>query len=470
MEVKMIGLSIKEFIKTLKNIVVSSPSSILFVIAGFIFLIAMVINIKKKKSIGKTLYLIGWIFIVTFLITKYNSYLTTLLDNLINNVFMQILFPNLATYVIIIILSNIIYIKSALKKDKKNYEKIINTLFFIIIMFGMNYILEEIISDKVNIYDIDLYSNQKILVLVQSTTIVFVAWQIFLISKKIIKKLINISNNKVSKETTKKDDKIQEIKPKTINDDTNLHIDIAQNVNEMENNNGKLDISSTSLKDKTVNSVSQTSNNNDIFNNQKIISNPADNVPTNNQIPTTQKIPMPSTIQTSNSNESVNQIPTIQNIQLQNTIQNNNNTINNQSTPKRNIVTIPNTTINNQIPEVKTIPTPSTIPTTNNNIVLNKPIQTVQSIPLQNSISTPNNNAILNNQKPNVQSTPKRNIITPPNKVINNQIPTFQNSLTQNTIPAPTNNTVTNNQNTVNNTIKQPSLMPNPNIFNQKPK
>lgn len=197
----MIGLSIKEFINTLKNIIFSSPSSILFAVAGFIFLIAMVTNVRKKGSIGKTLYLIGWIFIVTFLVTKYNGYLTTLLDNLINNVFMQVFFPNLATYVIIIILSNIIYIKSALKKDKKNYEKIINTIFFVIIMFGMNYTLEEVISDNVNIYDVDLYSNQKILVLVQSTTIVFIVWQVFLISKKIITKLISLSNNKVEKDT-----------------------------------------------------------------------------------------------------------------------------------------------------------------------------------------------------------------------------------------------------------------------------
>lgn len=163
----------------------------------------MIINVKRKKTIGKTLYLIGWMFITLFLVTKYNSYLTTLLDNLINNIFMQVFFPSLATYVIIIIISNITYINSVLNKRRKTYEKIIDTIFFAIIMLGVGYTLEEIIKEKLNIYDLDIYSHQTILVLVETTTIIFVIWQLFLISKKIVKKLINLSNQKIEKEKEK---------------------------------------------------------------------------------------------------------------------------------------------------------------------------------------------------------------------------------------------------------------------------
>lgn len=183
----------------------------------------MIINVKRKKTIGKTLYLIGWMFITLFLVTKYNSYLTTLLDNLINNIFMQVFFPSLATYVIIIIISNITYINSVLNKRRKTYEKIIDTIFFAIIMLGVGYTLEEIIKEKLNIYNLDIYSHQTILVLVETTTIVFVIWQLFLISKKIVKKLINLSNQKIEKEKITNTDKIVEdnIPEKPVDNETN---------------------------------------------------------------------------------------------------------------------------------------------------------------------------------------------------------------------------------------------------------
>lgn len=219
----MFELSIKDFIKTLTNIFKSSPTSIIFIITGLIFAISMIITIKRKKTLGWPLYIIGWIFIIVFIAVKYNKYLLNLFDNLINNVFSQILFPNLGTYIIIIIISNIIYLYTALKKDKKTYEKIINSLFFILIMFLMIYILEQIIENKLNIYNIDIYKNQKILILVETTTILFVTWIIFLISKKIIKKLINLSNKKIENKSainkTQINNKMQNVQ-NTNNDQT----------------------------------------------------------------------------------------------------------------------------------------------------------------------------------------------------------------------------------------------------------
>lgn len=331
----MIGLSIKEFINTLKNIVFSSPSSILFAIAGFIFLIAMVTNVRKKKSIGKTLYLIGWIFIVTFLVTKYNNYLTTLLDNLINNVFIQVFFPNLATYVIIIILSNIIYINSALKKDKKNYEKIINTIFFVIVMFGMNYTLEEVIRDNVNIYDVDIYSNQKILVLVQSTTIVFIVWQVFLISKKIITKLISLSNNKVEKDIilNKNDDFIVSDYNKTQKVIQENDVNAYTSVSEITTNNSI--VQNPSIQNVNISYVNPTSNFDGNLENVQ-------NTNLNNSFSTNLNTP-----------NNVISSEHVQNLQTQNAFPKPNN-INVQSTSIQN--NIPNNQIVNQQPDKIPIP------------------------------------------------------------------------------------------------------------------
>ena len=267
----MANLSIKQFLNTLVKIVFSSPTSIIYIIVGVIFLISMITNIRKKKTIGKTLYLIGWMFIVVFLVTRYNSYLSTLLDNLINTVFTQIFFPNLATYVIIIILSNIIYIKSILNKKQKTYEKIINTIFFAIIMFNVSYTLDEIINEKLNIYDLNIYSNQKILVLVETTTVIFTLWQIFLLSKKIIKKLISISNQNIDNS-----------KEKITNNDIDKNVTDNQQVVKQE----------VSINQNTVNQMAITSNapkSNNLIQQNNVINN--ENSAINPQTPKIDTIP-----------------------------------------------------------------------------------------------------------------------------------------------------------------------------------
>ena len=139
------------FIEILLDVISNSPSSVLFIILGIIFASAMIINIKNKKKIGKLVSILGWIFIVLFIIIRYSSYLNKLFDNLINNIFMQIFFPNLATYVIIIIITNFIFLYSIIKKTS-NLSKVINVIFFTVIMVFMLYTLEQIITNNINIY------------------------------------------------------------------------------------------------------------------------------------------------------------------------------------------------------------------------------------------------------------------------------------------------------------------------------
>ena len=197
----MIEFSFGNFITTLINIITDSPTSILFIILGIIFTVAMIINVKKNKTIGKTLFIIGWIFIILFIIIKYNGYISKLFDNLINNVFMQIFFPNLATYIIIIIITNIIFLKTILNKKTKPSSKIVNSLAFSLIMVLMVYTLDLIIENKINIYEkSQLYTNKQVLTLIEATTIIFTFWIIIILSKKLIIKLINKSNEKIIKE------------------------------------------------------------------------------------------------------------------------------------------------------------------------------------------------------------------------------------------------------------------------------
>ena len=194
----MIEVTINSFINTLIEAISSSPTSFVTLIAGIIFLIAMIISLRKHKNMGKTLFIIGWLFIILFIIFRYSDHLTTLFDNLINNVFMQIFFPNLATYVIIIAITNFIFLFTILKGNSKTSNKLINSLFFTVIMLLLILVLDVIIKNEINIYEkLTVYSNQTLLILIEATTIFFILWLIILGSKAIVSKLISKSDKKV---------------------------------------------------------------------------------------------------------------------------------------------------------------------------------------------------------------------------------------------------------------------------------
>ena len=205
------NFSITKLVSSLIDIIMESPSSFLFIVLGIIFSIAMIINMKKNKTIGKTLFLGGWVFIISFIIVKYNNFVSKILDNLINNIFMQIFFPNLASYTIIIIVTNVIFIRSILNKKSKTSNKIINSLFFIAIMVLMVFTIEVIAKNDINIYvRKQVYSNDSVITLIESTTLLFVLWMFILLSKSMLSKLIKKGSEKIQEEFEKKNNKVQD--------------------------------------------------------------------------------------------------------------------------------------------------------------------------------------------------------------------------------------------------------------------
>lgn len=195
----------KDFIQTLLDIISNSPSSVLFIIIGIVFATSMIINVKNKNKSKKLITVLGWLFVIFFIIIRYNLYLNQLFDNLINSIFIQIFFPNLATYIIIILTTNIIFLYSLLSKKIKNFNKIFNIIFFTMIMILMLYTLEQIISNDINIYQFkEVYSNNNILTLIQSTTLLFTLWIIIIINKIIINKLITKSIQNLNSDNKEK--------------------------------------------------------------------------------------------------------------------------------------------------------------------------------------------------------------------------------------------------------------------------
>lgn len=200
----MLNISVTKFINTLIDIITTSGASFLFIVLGIVFTIAMIINLKKHKTIGKTLYILGWIFIIVFIITKYISYISKIFDSLINTVFREIFFPSLSTYIIIVVITNIIFLITILNKKTKTSDRIINCAFFTAIMTVLIYTLDIISKNNINIYsNTELYSNQNILILIEAQTILFTVWILILLSKFTISFLIKKSSEKIKKEYSK---------------------------------------------------------------------------------------------------------------------------------------------------------------------------------------------------------------------------------------------------------------------------
>ncbi len=217
----------KDFIQTLLDIISNSPSSVLFILVGIVFATSMIINVKNKNKSKKLITVLGWLFVIFFIIIRYNSYLNQLFDNLINNIFIQIFFPNLATYIIIILTTNIIFLYSLLSKKIKNFNKIFNIIFFTMIMILMLYTLEQIISNHINIYQFkEVYSNNNILTLIQSTTLLFTLWIIIIINKIIINNLITKSIQNLNS-----DNKEQLVKNSAVQNENNTSKNNIQNSN-----------------------------------------------------------------------------------------------------------------------------------------------------------------------------------------------------------------------------------------------
>ena len=208
----MKGISLWEMIKTIANLVLSSPIFLISLIVGIILLIAMMISIKKTKKIGKTLTIVIYVFLIIFVLIYYNNYLYNLLDNLMNTIFTQIFFPNLAAYAVMLLTTLIILFYSIIKTNIPRYLRVINMLIPFIIIFLFVLTLDVIITSKINIYEpLTVYSDKNLLILIEFSMIIFVIWLIVLLSIKLIRRLIQKSNKKVMNDFLKVENKEDEI-------------------------------------------------------------------------------------------------------------------------------------------------------------------------------------------------------------------------------------------------------------------
>jgi len=168
---------------------VSLSSKLFLLVIAFIIFIGVVFYTTNKKNYKttRTIYLICMLFIVVFLIMSYYSSIGNLIDNLMNNIFILIYFPNLAVYVAALIITNIILLVSIFNYKVSKLIKNINITVYCI----LSYILALILS-LISKYNLDVFSNESVYqnknaqALIELSSVIFIVWILFLIVYKLI--------------------------------------------------------------------------------------------------------------------------------------------------------------------------------------------------------------------------------------------------------------------------------------------
>lgn len=197
----MIQMSLFEQLAYLVEMIVSSPLTIflLFIICGFVALLIAEIK-SKDKTISKIL-VYGFLTSTILVAFIYNKSILMLLDSFMDKVFETIFFPNIVTYVLILVFINALLITLLLKNKVKDVYKVITFIATVQIDFLAILTLNTITKNDINIYsELTLYSDKTLLVLLQFTTEIFVLWLIIMFMATIISNLISMKNKELRKQ------------------------------------------------------------------------------------------------------------------------------------------------------------------------------------------------------------------------------------------------------------------------------
>lgn len=173
----MNDFSLIDKFKILMNTIVSSPffllCSVIFIFVILLFLLCLFL----RKKMNKWVLLSLWIVIAVALLVTYQSFFLELVDNLFDNIFMALYFPNLAVYSVIIIFANVMFAVSIFSKKIKKPFKISTILAASLLDMLLILIIDTISKNNINVYEtLTVYSNSTLLVLLELSTAIFTSW------------------------------------------------------------------------------------------------------------------------------------------------------------------------------------------------------------------------------------------------------------------------------------------------------
>lgn len=180
-------LSFWDKIKVLFNMSFSSYFFPILLIIIIILTYLFINNKKKYDRRNKMIYLFCSIFFIALIILCYQSSITDILDNMMNNFFIVLYFPNFAVYTAAIIITNIILYISIFNHNLSDRIRKTNIIISMFLNYILALILKVITNNNINVYETEsLYKNNNIRSLINISSITFILWISFLLIYKVI--------------------------------------------------------------------------------------------------------------------------------------------------------------------------------------------------------------------------------------------------------------------------------------------
>lgn len=194
----MIQVSVFEQIEMFFNIFIHLQNKFILLGITFFLLLIMILASKfKNKKITKIICFLTYLSIISYLVYKYHLEILNLLDYLMDNITFLLFFPNLAVYILVLILVNFLVIKSIFSSKNKKIEKIINISFFMIFNIIFYLIVNNIIENNINVYEqLSIYTNNELLNLIGLNMKLFLIWILVILVINLIDYLIVKLDNK----------------------------------------------------------------------------------------------------------------------------------------------------------------------------------------------------------------------------------------------------------------------------------
>lgn len=173
----MVKVSFLEKMKQLFSMITNNNYSIIVIGILFILLLIILFACKKNDKLIKIMFVSLYIMVITGLIYRYHVEIVTLYDYLVENIVANLLFPNLAIYMGVLLFLNIIVLWSIFSNKVKFYVKSINIVCFALMQLFLYLIINNVIANNVNVYEkLSIYTNQNLLILVELSMQLFVVW------------------------------------------------------------------------------------------------------------------------------------------------------------------------------------------------------------------------------------------------------------------------------------------------------
>lgn len=211
-----------ERIGNLFKIIFMSPSFLLLLVLFILTIVLLVINLKVKKKFIKVLCGLFYLALAAFIVVFYGKDIFLVSDKIVDKIFTVLYFPNYISYLCMMVISVILLLMTWMNKKLSNFAKIGNTGSFMTLFFLFLLTLDIVTKNEIDITSkVDIYQNDALIVLVQSSMGIFAIWIGVLVVDYIVRIIVKNLNGAVVEVATKINN------PKLVTDDNLADLNVS---------------------------------------------------------------------------------------------------------------------------------------------------------------------------------------------------------------------------------------------------